>query len=116
METRAQRSRKGRENYGKNRARGDRGESMVKRILEEAGYTVSYSQNGRGFSDLIAKKGTEIRQIQVKRITSRRFLSPEAARNRMAGKPFNIKRIGPNRELWVFDKDGRLYKFRGGGG
>lgn len=116
METKAHRSRKGRENYGKNRARGDRGESIVKRMLEKEGYSVKIASNGRGFADIMAKKGNETRQIQVKTIRSRRFLSPEAARNRMAGKPFNIKRIGPNKELWVFDKDGRLYKFRGGGG
>jgi hypothetical protein len=55
----------------------------------------------------------EMRNIQVKRISSRRFLTPEAARNRIAGRPFNVKRLVPGGELWVFDQDDRLYVFKG---
>lgn len=114
METKAQKTKAGRENYGKNRLRGSRGELKVKRMLEEEGYTVKVTANEGGFADITAKKGNETRKIQVKRISSRRFLTPEAARNRIAGAPFNVKRLAPNGELWVFDRDGRLYVFKGG--
>lgn len=98
--------------YGKQVARGNMGESRARRLLENAGYKVSFSEkHPHGKTDLVAKKGKTVRNIQVKRISSRAFSTPAAARNRMSGKPYNIKRLPKNSELWVFDSKGHLYKF-----
>ena len=109
--TRAQKTTKGKKNYGKNTERGKRGENRVREIFTERGYRVKQDSNGRGFADLTVSRGSETRKIQVKNITSRRFLTRKAARNRIAGKPYNVKRIPKDGELWVFDKDGRRYVF-----
>lgn len=111
--TKAQTTKRGRANYGKNKQRGDTGEKRVKEILEDRGYRVKLSENGRGFADLVARKGGKTKRIQVKNITSRRILTASAARKRIAGKPFDIKRIPKDGEVWVFDKDGRRYVFGG---
>lgn len=113
--TKAQRTKAGRTNYGRNKGRGDSGESAVKKRLECAGYTVTRSPDSRGWADLTAKRGRETRRIQVKNITSRRLLTASAARQRMKGRPFGIRRIPSGGELWVFDRDGRQYVFGGKG-
>lgn len=98
--------------YGKQTHRGNIGEQRAAAILREQGYSVSHSPNHpHGNADLIATKGTETRHIQVKRISSRALLTEDAARNRIRGKPFLIRRIPKDLEVWVFDKDNRLYTF-----
>ena len=102
------------ETYGKQTHRGNIGEQRAARILREQGYTVSLSKtHPRGACDIIARKGNETRNIQVKRISSRALLTADAARNRIRGKPFLIQRIPQDREVWVFDKENRLYIFGG---
>ena len=98
--------------YGQQVRRGDIGEARARKLLEKEGWKVSFTpQHPHGKCDLCAKKNGRERNIQVKRISSRAFCTPEAARKRMSGRPFNIKRIPKNTELWVFDRDGHLYKF-----
>ncbi|RXE56409.1 hypothetical protein ABH15_10010 [Methanoculleus taiwanensis] len=109
--TKAQRTERGRKNYGRNKTRGDSGEKAVRDALKRQGYTVTQSDSGRGFADLTARKDGKMKRIQVKNITSRRFLTASAARKRVKGAPFNIKRIPKDGEVWVFDKDGRRYVF-----
>lgn len=100
--------------YGKQTHRGNIGEQRAAAILREQGYSVRLSDtHPRGKADLTATKGTETRNIQVKRISSRALKTAEAARNRLKGKPFLIRRIPKNLEVWVFDKDNRLYTFGG---
>lgn len=102
------------ETYGEQTHRGNIGEQRAAKILREQGYTVTLSKtHPRGASDIIAKKGNETRCIQVKRISSRALLTADAARNRIRGKPFLIQRIPADREVWVFDKENRLYIFGG---
>ena len=97
--------------YGKQVHRGDIGEEHAARILRKKGYSVSKSStHPYGTNDLCARKGKQVRHIQVKRISSRKFKTAEAARNRMRGKPYNIKHV--KNELWVFDKDNSLYIFK----
>lgn len=99
--------------YGKQIHRGDIGEQRCMKILRKEGYTVSYSKrHPRGKDDIIAKKGKTVRHIQVKAISSRSFKSEEAARNRIAGKPFNVRKLPKGYELWVLDKENRLYRFK----
>ena len=99
--------------YGQQVHRGDIGEAKARRILEKDGWKVSFTEgHPHGKCDLQAKKkGCKDRKIQVKRISSRTFCTPAAARRRMAGEPYNIKRLPKDSELWVFDKAGHLYKF-----
>lgn len=99
--------------YGKQTQRGNIGEKRAAAILRKMGYSVSYSPgHPHGIADIIARKGKSVRRIQVKRISSRTFLTAEAARNRIRGKPFNLERLPTGYELWVFDKENTLYKFR----
>lgn len=98
--------------YGKQIKRGDKGEARAAGILRRAGYTVSFSAtHPRGPADITAKKNGKVRNIQVKTISSRNLLTERAARRRIAGKPFGLKRLKKDCELWVFDKENRLYKF-----
>lgn len=99
--------------YGGQTHRGDLGEQRAAAILRQEGYSVELSPlHPHGTADIIARKGKTVRKIQVKRITSRTFATPAAARNRMAGKPFNLKKLPPGYELWVFDQKGNLYRFK----
>lgn len=99
--------------YGKQTARGNYGEAKAANLLRADGYKVSLTpEHPHGPADLIAKKGNRTRYIQVKRISSRVFLSAETARNRMRGKPFNLDKLPKGVELWVFDAAGNLYKFK----
>jgi len=109
--TRAQKTRSGRKNYGKNRNRGLKGEDRAARALRAQGYAVMRAPP-QGFADLIATKNGKTKPIQVKTISSRRLLTQEAAENRIRGKPFNV-RIPAGGEVWVYDMDGRLYIIRG---
>ena len=100
--------------YGKQTHRGNIGEERAAKILREQGYSVRKSEtHPRGFADIIAEKNGKAREIQVKRISSRALLTADAALNRIRGKPFLIKRIPAGKEVWVFDKDNRLYVFVG---
>ena len=110
--TRAHKTVRGRCNYGKNYERGRAGERRAAAALRREGYSVAVSRGSAGFSDLVAKKGTKIRKIQVKTISSRRFSTKEAAEKRIRGKPFNV-RIPAGGEVWVYDADGRRYVIRG---
>lgn len=99
--------------YGKQTARGNIGERRAAKILREKGYSVSLSpQHPRGVADIIARKAGKVRKIQVKRISSRNFSTAAAARNRIAGKPFNLSSLPAGYELWVFDKSNNLYIFK----
>lgn len=99
--------------YGQQTHRGNIGEKHAADLLRKEGYSVSISKtHPRGIADIIAVKGNETRKIQVKRISSRNFLTASAARNRLAGKPFNLKRLPTGYELWIFDASNRLYTFR----
>lgn len=98
--------------YGKQTARGDKGEAKAASLLRRRGYSVKKSkEHPRGKADIIATKGETTRYIQVKRISSRVFATKEAARNRMLGKPFKVN-LPAGYELWVFDAAGHLYIFR----
>lgn len=111
--TKAQKTKKGRKNYGRNYSRGRQGESPAAAILRRAGYSVRVAPGSRGFSDLTAtKRGSKTRHIQVKTFSSRRFLSVEAAEKRIRGRPFNV-RIPAGGEVWIYDMDGRRYVVRG---
>lgn len=110
--TRAQKTKRGRENYGRNYARGRAGERRAAASLRRAGYSVSISPGSAGFSDVVAKKGGKTRRIQVKTLSSRRLLTKEAAENRIRGKPYNV-RIPAGGECWVYDADGRRHIIRG---
>lgn len=110
--TRAQTTVRGRKNYGRNYERGRAGERRAAAALRRAGYSVSISPGSAGFSDIVAKKNGKIRRIQVKTFSSRRFLTKQAAENRIRGKPFNV-RIPAGGEVWVYDADGRRYIIRG---
>ena len=63
--TRAQKTVRGRKNYGRNYERGRAGERRAAATLRRAGYSVSISPGSAGFSDVIAKKGGKTRRIQV---------------------------------------------------
>jgi len=110
--TRAQKTAKGRKNYGKNYDRGRAGERRAAASLRRAGYSVSISPGSAGFSDVVAKKSGRTRKIQVKTISSRRILTKGAAEKRIRGKPFNV-RIPAGGECWVYDMDGRRHVVRG---
>lgn len=110
--TRAQKTVRGRKNYGRNYDRGRAGERRAAATLRRAGYSVSISPGSAGFSDVIAKKGGKTRRIQVKTFSSRRFLTKGAAERRIRGEPFNV-RIPKGGECWVYDADGRRYIIRG---
>lgn len=98
--------------YGMQTERGNNGERKAAKILRSQGYTVKYTaKHPHGKYDLIATKRNMVKQIQVKNITSRSFKTATAARRRMRIKPYYVTYIGRNCELWVFDKDGHLYKF-----
>lgn len=98
--------------YGQQVHRGNIGEEHCSRILKKQGYTVCKTPtHPHGKGDLIARKGKATRTIQVKRISSRTFRTARAARNRMRGKPYNVKRLPAGMELWVIDKEEHLYKF-----
>lgn len=95
--------------YGKQKFRGDQGEKRAAVALQRQGYTVTSHPYER--TDLTEKKRGVVRHIQVKNITSRTFRSAKTARRRIAGKPFNLRRIVSGEELWVYDAAGHLYKF-----
>lgn len=105
--TRAQRTRAGRRNYGKNYQRGRGAEERAARILRRDGWSVTISPGSRGPADLIARKGTRVRRIQVKQITSRNIGTTAAARRRVKGEPFNVPR---GREVWLYSA-GTWYRF-----
>ncbi|RQD81607.1 MAG: hypothetical protein D5R99_01570 [Methanocalculus sp. MSAO_Arc1] len=109
--TKAQASRAGRSNYGLNYQRGIAAEDMAARSLRGAGYSVSSSPGSRGCSDLIARKGSEVRRIQVKSFSSRNIETPEAAAIRARSHPHNARRP-PGGEIWVYDKAQRRYIIR----
>jgi len=110
--TKAQNTKAGRKNYGKNYGRGRKGEERAAAALRRAGYSVSIAPGSVGFSDVTAKKNGKIRRIQVKTFSSRRFLTKQAAENRIRGEPFNV-RIPVGGEVWVYDADGRRHVIRG---
>lgn len=110
--TRAQKTAKGRKNYGRNYNRGRAGEKEAAASLRRAGYSVRLSPGSVGFGDVTATKGGKERKIQVKTFSSRRFLTKEAAEKRIRGKPFNV-RIPKGGEVWIYDMDGRRYVVRG---
>lgn len=110
--TKAQKTKRGRKNYGRNYDRGRAGEKKVASSLRRAGYSVRLSPGSAGFGDVTATKGGTKRSIQVKTFSSRRFLSQEAAEKRIRGKPFNV-RIPKGGEVWIYDMDGRRYVIRG---
>lgn len=98
--------------YGKQIERGNKGEARAAGILRKSGYSVSFSKtHPRGKSDLTAKKGKTIRRIQVKTISSRNLKTAKAARRRISNAAFKLKRIPKDTEVWVFDKENRLYRF-----
>lgn len=107
--TKAQTSRKGRKNYGKNVERGTTGERRTAKALRNQGYQVKISKGSRGPADVIARKGKTTRRIQVKNLTSRTLNSSTVAKRRVTGQPFNVP---AGRETWVYDKKGRCHKFR----
>ncbi len=110
--TKAQKTKRGRKNYGKNYGRGRAGEKRAAASLRRAGYSVRISPGSAGFADVTAKKGGRTRRIQVKTISSRRILTKEAAERRIRGRPYNV-RIPRGGEVWVYDGDGRLHIIRG---
>ena len=98
--------------YGKQTARGNKGEAKAAALLRAEGYRVTKTPtHPHGPADLIATKGKTKRYIQVKAITSRTFATKQAAINRMAGRPFNVT-LPAGYELWIFDQKGNLYKIR----
>jgi len=107
MKTKAQHTREGRRNYGKNYQRGRGAEERAARILRRDGWSVTISPGSRGPADLIARKGEKVRRIQVKEIASRRICTVEAARRRVKGKPFDVPR---GREVWL-KSAGRWHRF-----
>ncbi|MCZ0862262.1 hypothetical protein [Methanocorpusculum vombati] len=111
MKTKAQKN-SPQKTYGKQTARGNTGERRAADILRKAGYTIRKpAAHPHGTDDLIATRGSEVRRIQVKRISSRVFSTEQAARNRLAGKPFLIKSIAPGHEVWLFDGNHNLFIF-----
>ena len=109
--TDAQKTRAGKKRYGKNFANGVKCEQRAARLLRSRGYSVSLSKGSRGRYDLEAKKGSEVKRVQVKYLSSRALLSEEVARRRVAGEPFNVTARGIN-EIWVYDRDGRRYEIK----
>ena len=107
--TKAQSSRNGRKNDGKNFQRGTTGERRAAKALRTQGYQVKISKGSRGPADVIARKGNTTRRIQVKNLTSRTLNSSAVAKRRVTGQPFNVP---AGRETWVYDRRGRCYKFR----
>ena len=107
--TDAQKSKAGRRRYGKNYENGVRCEQNAARLLRSRGYSVFVSPGSRGCYDLEAKKGAEVKRIQVKKISSRALLSEDVARRRVAGAPFHVTARGID-EIWVYDRDGRRYE------
>jgi Holliday junction resolvase len=110
--TKAQITKAGRKNYGKNYSRGRKGEQRAAAALRREGYSVRIAPGSAGFSDVRATKNSRTRRIQVKTLSSRRILTKEAAENRIRGKPFNV-RIPAGGEVWVYDADGRRHVIRG---
>lgn len=106
--TKAQRTKEGKKNYGKNYERGRRGEEKAAAALRRDGYSVTMSRGSRG-PDLTARKNGRTRHIQVKTISSRSFSSPAVAENRMRGAPFYAAH---DREVWIYDKAGQLHKIK----
>ncbi len=111
--TKAQKTKTGRKNYGKNYGRGRAGERKAAAALRQAGYSVSISRGSAGFADVTAKKNGRTRRIQVKTLSSRRILTKEAAKKRIEGKPFNVRSRPAGGEIWVYDADGRRHVLRG---
>lgn len=110
--TKAQRTKSGRKNYGRNYDRGRSCEEKIARSLRGAGWSASLSPGSRGW-DITAKKNGRTRRIQVKCLSSRRIESAAVARRRIAHRPWNIKTIPAGAEVWVIDGDGRRYIIRG---
>lgn len=108
----AQRTKKGRKNYGRNYGRGRACEEKAARSLRGAGWAVSLSPGSRGW-DLTARKNGRVRRIQIKCLSSRRIDSAAVARTRIAHRPWNIKSIPAGAEVWVIDSEGRRYILRG---
>lgn len=107
--TRAQKTRAGRKNYGKNFERGICAEERAARSLRGAGWSVELSPGSRGRADLVARKAGVKKEIQVKEFRSRVIESPEVARRRAMSYPHNARRPGPRGEIWVYEKNGRRY-------
>lgn len=94
-------------------ARGNLGVEKAAAFLRECGYTVTKPDaHPRGYADIVAKRRGITRYIQVKWILSRAILTRSAARNRIRGKPYCIEEIPNGLEVWVYDRDNRLYIFR----
>ena len=110
--TKAQKTKSGRINYGRNYGRGRACEEAAARSLRGSGWSVSLAPGSRGW-DITAKKNGRTRRIQIKCLSSRRIESAAVARRRIAHRPWNIKRIPAGAEVWVFDADGRRYILRG---
>lgn len=99
--------------YGKQVARGNMGERAARRELCKRGYSCRYSDtHPHGWADIVASKRGSKKMIQVKRISSRNFKTPEACKHRMKNIPYNIKSIPKGCEVWVYDKSGRRYEFK----
>lgn len=111
--TKAQQSRRrAKAVYGKQIGRGNAGERRAARTLRRQGYSVSFNRDHpQGLTDLTARRAGRTKRIQVKNITSRNLETREAARHRIAGKPFGLKQIPAGLEVWVYDKSNHLYKF-----
>ena len=109
--TDAQKTRVGKRVYGQNFHNGVKCEQNAARLLRSRGYSVFVSPGSRGCYDLEAKKGAEVKRIQVKKISSRALLSEDVARRRVAGAPFNVTARGID-EIWVYDRDGRRYEIK----
>lgn len=99
--------------YGQQTNRGNAGEKRAIELLRKQGYRVTFTtKHPHGKYDLIATKGKTRKQIQVKNITSRTFKTATAARRRMRIKPYYVTCLGKDCELWVFDKERHLYRFK----
>ena len=108
--TKAQKTAAGKRNYGKNYGRGVDAENKAARLLASEGWSVSRSPGSRGRDDLIAVRGGKTKRVQVKNISSRALMSEDVARRRVQGEPYMAGRRSANREIWVYDRDGRLYR------
>lgn len=108
--TKAHSTRDGKKTYGKNYENGIRAEEKAARSLRASGWDVVVSPGSRGRDDIIATKGGKTRKIQVKSISSRALMSADVAKRRVQGKPYNAGRLSKDREIWVYDRDGRCYR------
>jgi len=106
--TDSQRTKSGKRNYGRNTARGDKGENRAIANLRRNGFSdVHTAGNRRGPWDVCGSKNGRKKKVQVKRISSRTFASKAAVRNRIRGKPYFVP---SSQECWVYDGAGKLWK------